>query len=122
MIRVETISERRDEARMEIDRIAIGELEGNFFTTPFEGKTLNIGPTGMLFESDMLLEPGTEVKVTTEVAGKPIDFTGTVVRVVSNYDGTVKLGIQFSDLNKKAEQLISKEIGQFLARFTPHLN
>jgi hypothetical protein len=63
-----------------------------------EGRELSVG--GLFLESDEVLSPGTRARLHFEVATRPIDVTGEVVRVVKG--GVLHaagMGWRFVDLN-----------------------
>ena len=90
-------------------------VSGERSSAPFFCTSHNISATGILFETDKLLDQGDRITCTFFLPGAcQITTDGEVVRTVKMPDGSVQYGVRFIDLAPEYRG----ELERFVAKFT----
>ncbi|MFQ5482050.1 MAG: diguanylate cyclase [Nitrospinaceae bacterium] len=73
------------------------------------GRSRDLSPTGLLFETDQQLDLGARVQLELPIPepGEPIVVLGTVVRV-ENLEKNFEVGISFLEMDSKEKELITR--------------
>ncbi len=75
------------------------------------GRTLNISESGILLETHFPIESTHTIQLTISLEEDLLDLVGKAVHVRSINGGKYQIGIQFTDLDKKAAKVLNKFIG-----------
>ena len=75
------------------------------------GRTLNISESGILLETHFPIESNHTVQLTMGLEDDLLDLNGKLVHIQSMEEGKFQIGIQFIDLDEKAESILKNYIG-----------
>jgi c-di-GMP-binding flagellar brake protein YcgR len=80
------------------------------------GRTLNVSETGILLETHLELESGSRVELTIGLEEDLVTIQGTIVYIRPGQGGKFESGIQFSDVDQKAGEVLQKFVQAFRER------
>jgi Tfp pilus assembly protein PilZ len=88
-------------------------IVGSYLLKTFFCRTVDISRTGLLIETDRILNKGKTVSCLLNIPDSgQITVSGKIMRAIINPDYTYRYGINFSDLNTRASSIIESYIGK----------
>ena len=108
------ISEKRNHMRvnaLNLSHVAVDDKE----TTVKQaiGRTLNVSETGILLETHFPIESDQNVTLTLGFEENLVNLKGKVIHLLNGETGKFEMGIQFTDIDDEATDVIKDFIEKF---------
>lgn len=108
------ISEKRKHIRvnsLNLSHVAVDNREDN--VKQAIGRTLNVSETGILLETHFPIESDQDVELTMGFEEDLVNLRGKVIHLLNGETGKFEMGIQFTDIDDKAVDIIKEFIQKF---------
>jgi len=104
-----TEKERRKHTRAKLRQIAqAGQQETEGTQHEIMGSTKDVSEGGVRLEAREAFDVGSDIQVTFAMGEEIIEVKGNVANFVIQEDGTVSMGVRFSDLSEVSRKLIEE--------------